>query len=234
MNKKIEIEDEHQKYYSGDREIPSCTTIVSMLGKPELVKWANYMGFKKINTSIFLEEKAAYGTFCHKLFEAYFSGGLITANSNTEYISSKEFREIIYRFYMVELYFNKLGIRVLATELSIEGNEYGGTMDLLCYNEQKDCLMIFDLKTSKSVYQSHWIQIMGYVQLLKEKYDLDVKEIGVILLSKPLRSPELVNIKTTKECWRELAVFNKLKDAYYILNEPEDVVKTVLKDIDIP
>lgn len=226
--------DQHRKYYNDNREIPSCTTIVGMLGKSELVKWANYMGFKKINTTSLLEEKAAYGTFCHKLFEIYFNGGLITANSNTDYISNKEFREIIYKFYMVDLYFNKLGIRVVDTELSIEGNDYGGTMDLLCYNEKRDCLMIFDLKTSKAVYQSHWIQIMGYVQLLKEKYDLDVEEVGVILLSKPLRSPELINVKSTKECWRELAVFNKLKDAYYILNEPEDVVKTVLKDINIP
>ena len=224
-------QDEHRKYYYKDREIPSCTTIVSMLGKPELVKWANYMGFKRINTSMLLEDRASYGTFCHKLFEVYFSNGLITANSNTEFMDKEEFRNIIYRIHMVELYFNKLGIRVIAVELPMEGKTYGGTLDMICYNEKKDCIMIFDLKTSKEVRQTHWIQLMGYVQLVEEIYHLPVREVGVILLSKPLRSPELINIRETKDCWRELAVFNKLRDAYYILNEPEDIVNELIEGV---
>ena len=44
-------QDEHRKYFNKDgKEVPSCTTIIKMLNKPELVKWANYMGFKKIDT----------------------------------------------------------------------------------------------------------------------------------------------------------------------------------------
>ena len=226
-----QLEDDHRKYYHDGREIPSCTTIVGMLGKPELVKWANYMGFKKIDTTAFLEDKASKGTFCHKLFEAYFTDGSVTANSNSEFLQKQEFREIIYRFHIVDLYFQKLGIRIINNELAMEGSTYGGTLDLLAYNEQKDCLMIFDLKTSKAVYQSHWIQLMGYVQLVEEIYGLPVGEIGVILPAKPLRSPELINIRTTKGCWRELAVFNKLRDAYYILNEPEEIVTKVIGGI---
>lgn len=224
--------EEHRKYYHDGIEIPSCTTIVSLLGKPELVKWANYMGFKRVNTTALLEERASYGTYCHKIFETYFSNGLVTAKSNTDFMSRDEFREIIYRMRLVELYFNKLGIRVIANELPLEGKTYGGTLDMLCYNEKEDCLMIFDLKTSKEARQSHWIQLMGYVNLLKEVYDLPVKEVGVILLSKPLRSPELINIRKVKQCWREEFIFNKLRDIYYILNEPEETVLKMLKGDD--
>jgi CRISPR/Cas system-associated exonuclease Cas4 (RecB family) len=224
---------EHRKYYSDNKEIPSCTTIVGLLGKPELVSWANYMGFKKINTKEFTEEKAAYGTHCHELFERYFMGITMSANGSTDFLSKEEYRLIIYKFRMIELFFEKLGIKVLNMEFPMEGRTYGGTLDMICYNSVKDCLMIFDLKTSKEVRQSHWIQIMGYVQLIEEIYHLPVEEIGVILLSKDLHSPELVNIRTTKDCWRELAIFNKLRDIYYFLNGTDETVQKLFKGGDL-
>lgn len=222
--------NEHRKYYHDGKEVPSCTTIVKLLDKPELVGWANRMGFKRINTKTLLEESAAYGTHCHSLFEKYFNGAIMSANGSDEYLSKEEYRLTIYKFRMIELFFEKMGIEVLNTELAMEGSTYGGTLDLLAYNRNKDCLMVFDLKTSKEAYQSHWIQLMGYVQLLEEIYGLPVEEVGILLLSKPLRSPELVNIRRTKECWRESAIFNKLRDIYYFLNGTiEDVNSLILK-----
>lgn len=216
--------DEHRKYYYDGVEVPSCTTIVKLLDKPELVNWANYMGFKRIKTSELLEEKAERGTYCHKLFEVYFNDGFLSANSNDKFLSKKEYREVIYKLKIVDLFFIKMGIKVLRTELPLEGKSYGGTLDILCYNTKKNKLMVLDLKTSKKVYQSHWIQTMGYCQLLEEIYGLHVDEVGIILLSEPYDSPNLVNIKTTEECWRELAIFNKLKDIYYFLNESKEII----------
>ena len=192
-------QDEHRKYFNKDgKEVPSCTTIIKMLNKPELVKWANYMGFKKINTTSYLEERAAIGTNCHSLFELYFTGGILCANGHTEFLNKEEYRMVIYKFRMIELYFQKLG-------------------------------MIFDLKTSKEAYQSHWVQLMGYVQLVEEVYNLPVEEVGIILLSKPLRSPELINIRKTKDCWRELTIFNKLRDIYYFMNSTDEEILSSLK-----
>lgn len=226
----MDSKNEHKSYYHNGKEVPSCTSIVKLLDKPELVGWANYMGFKKINTKTLLSEKAALGTHCHSLFEKYFNGAIMSASGHTEFLNKEEYCTIIYKLRMIELWFDKLGIEVLNTEFSMEGSTYGGTLDLLAYNRKHDCLMVLDLKTSKEVYQSHWIQIMGYVQLLKEIYDLPVEEIGVILLSKPLRSPELINIRKTKDCWRELAIFNKLRDIYYFLNGSEDDISSLQLD----
>lgn len=221
--------DEHRRYFNRDgKEVPSCTTIIKMLNKPELVKWANYMGFKKIDTTSYLDEKAAFGTHCHSLFELYFNDGILCANGQTEFLNKDEYRLTIYKFRMIELYFQKLGIEVLNMEFVMEGSTYGGTLDMIAYNRSKDCLMIFDLKTSKEAHQSHWIQLMGYVQLIKEIYSLPVEEIGVILLSKPLRSPDLINIRKTKDCWRELAIFNKLRDIYYFMNSADEEILSVL------
>lgn len=223
-------QEEHRKYFNRDGiEVPSCTTIVGLLNKPELVKWANHMGFKRTDTTAYLAERAAYGTHCHSLFERYFSGGIMCANGSTNFLDKEAYRMTIYKFRMIEMYFEKLGIEVLNMELSMEGATYGGTLDMIAYNRPKDCLMIFDLKTSKEAYQTHWIQLMGYVQLVEEVYDLPVQEIGVILLSKPLRSPELINIRTTKESWRELAIFNKLRDIYYFKNGTDEELLSSLK-----
>ena len=68
---------EHRNYYNNDKRIPSCTEIVKLLDKPELVKWANYMGFKRIDSKVYLEERAAFGTHCHELFELYFNPNTI-------------------------------------------------------------------------------------------------------------------------------------------------------------
>lgn len=231
MSRKVVTEmeqNDHRKYYHDGMEVPSCTSIVKLLDKPELVSWANYLGFKRINSKTLLEEKAEFGTHCHHLFDQYFSGAIMSANGSDEFLNKSEYRLLIYKFRKVEIFFEKMGIEVLNTELPMEGSTYGGTLDLLAYNRRKDQLMIFDLKTSKNAYQSHWMQLMGYVQLLEEVYGLPVGEIGVILSSKELDSPELVNIRTTKECWRELAIFNKLRDIYYFLNGSEEQIQTIL------
>ena len=70
---------------------------------------------------------------------------------------------------------------------------------------------------------------MGYVQLVEEVYNLPVEEVGIILLSKPLRSPELINIRKTKDCWRELTIFNKLRDIYYFMNSTDEEILSSLK-----
>ncbi len=218
--------NEHRKYYHDGKEIPSCTEIVKLLDKPELVSWANHMGFKRINATKYLDEKAAYGTHCHKLFETYFSNGMMYADTSDNILSKEEYKAIIFKFRFIELFFEKEGIEVINNELAMEGSTYGGTLDMLAYNRASDSLMIFDLKTSKSIYLSHWLQLMGYVQLLEEVYNLPVTNIGVILLSKPLLSPDMVTIRKTKDCQAELEIFNHLKDIYYLMNTKEEINST--------
>ena len=217
-------ENEHIKYYHDGNEVPSCTTIVKLLDKPGLVAWANSLGFKRLKFKDVLNERAEYGTYCHKLFELYFNDALMSASSGGDILPKEEYREIIYKFRIVELYFQKLGIEVINNELVMHGSTYGGTLDMICYNREKDCLMIFDLKTSKSIYDSHWLQLIGYVQLVEELYGLKVEEVGIILLSKPMTSSELITIRSTKECWREREVFNKLRDVYYYLCMDKDQI----------
>jgi len=235
----MEREDEHRNYYHNGKEIPSCTEIVKLLDKPELVGWANYMGFKRINTRIYLEEKAAFGTHCHKLFEIYFNKkGFLYTKGHDDFLDKNHYDMVMYRFRILELFFEQSEIEIVSLELPMEGSTYGGTLDMLVYNRKEDCLMILDLKTSKNVYNSHWMQLMGYAQLLEEVYNLPVKYVGIILLQR-VTVEGMMNIRKTEECQKELAIFNKLRDIYYLLNDTkmeggttnEEISSSIYNDI---
>lgn len=227
----MERDDEHRRYYHDGKEIPSCTEIIKLLNKPELVGWANHMGFRRINTKTYLEEKAAFGTHCHKLFELYFSKtGFLYTKGHDDFLDKNHYDMVMYRFKILELFFERVGIEVVNLELPIEGSTYGGTLDMLVYNRKEDHLMILDLKTSKNVYDSHWMQLMGYAQLLKEVYDLPVEYVGIILLQR-VNIDGMMNIRKTSDCQKELAIFNKLRDIYYLMNYNETEGGTTNEEI---
>ena len=210
----------HRKYYHDGIEIPSCTTIIKNLAKSDtLIDWANYMGFKGIDTKAYIESKAAYGTHCHRLFEIFFSGNPLHLKLSDGYLTEYEYLEVIAKFKYLQEYFDTMKIEPIRNELPLEGSTYGGTLDMLAYDRNNDSLIIYDLKTSKMVRLEYWIQLMGYVQLLKEVYDLPVSSIGIILLSKSPRSKDFVTMRNTIDCNRELEIFNRLKDIYYLLSE---------------
>lgn len=218
--------EEHQKYYNDKGvELPSCTQIVSLLNKPELVGWANYMGFQRVDTKKLLNDKARYGTYCHKLAECYFRDGLLTAKTNADYIPKEEYRHLIYKFRVIDLFFQKHMVRSLRNEFQVTGSSYGGTMDMVCYDECDDCLIIFDFKTSKRIYNSHWIQLMGYAGLLEEVYQLPVKKVGVILLSEPMDSKKLITMELTENLEREKKIFYHLTKIYHCLHPTKGEVK---------
>ena len=209
---------EHRKYFDQNgKEVPSCTTIIKLMAKPSLVNWANYMGFKRIDIKNFLEKKSTYGTHCHKLFEIYFTGLMTSYPMDVKYISRDEHRKIVEKFDYIRAIFNKLHIKIIAMELPLQYSRFGGTLDLLAYNEEEDKVMLFDLKTSKQVYDSHLIQLGGYSILLKETLDIDVDEVGIILLSKEIGDKNLINIYSRKSNWKNEEIFKKLLDIYYLM-----------------
>ena len=52
------------------------------------------------------------------------TGRLYCANGHTEFLNKEEYRMVIYKFRMIELYFQKLGIEVLNMELAMEGDTF--------------------------------------------------------------------------------------------------------------
>ena len=62
---------DHAAYFNDkNEEVPSVTTILKILNKPSLCKWANYLGFKRENVDKVLELKTKKGTAVHELLNS--------------------------------------------------------------------------------------------------------------------------------------------------------------------
>lgn len=208
---------EHTKYFnSKGTEVPSCTNVVKLLNKPELVGWANYMGFKRINSTQYLQQKAEYGTYCHEIAEAYLTGVVSMSDRLDSLISANEFNELISKLSYLSDKFCSMGISILNTEMKMSGERFGGTLDLLTICRDLNKVILFDFKTSKSVYDSHLIQLGGYSILLEELYGLHVTDIGVILLSQQETSKKFINMLTREQNMINEQIFEKLLDIYWL------------------
>ena len=63
---------DHSTYLNNDEiEVPSVTTIIKILNKPFIAKWANSLGWKRQSYDKVLEESANKGTFVHELIHEY-------------------------------------------------------------------------------------------------------------------------------------------------------------------
>lgn len=207
----------HRKYYnSSGIEVPSVTEIVKMLHKPELDSWANWMGLvRRINVNDYLTQKAEYGSYCHDLFENFFMGFLTKKFCDHNFVTEKEFLLILQKFEYIKTRFKQLGIEIINMELGLDGERFGGTLDMLAYSKMLNKLFVFDLKTSKAMYQSHLIQTGGYSLLLEEKYGLSVTDVGIILLSRPIGN-DMIHIIPRERNRKNEEIFNHLVDIYHI------------------
>lgn len=48
-------------------KVPGVTTVLGLLNKPALVKWANNLGLQGIDSSKYVDEKASIGTLAHAM-----------------------------------------------------------------------------------------------------------------------------------------------------------------------
>ena len=208
---------EHTKYYNSDGiEVPSCTTVIKLLNKPSLVGWANYMGFRHKNVNDILKEKADYGTYYHNLAEQYFMGIVDKSDPCNDNISMEEYKIMLNRLDVLNEQFKSMGIEIINMEMQMHGSRFGGTLDLLTYCKRLSKVILFDFKTSKSVYDSHLIQLGGYCQLVKEIYDIDITDVGIILLSQSPTSKNFINLVSRENNQVNEEIFTKLLDIYYL------------------
>ena len=139
------------------REVPGVTTIIQMLNKPELVGWANNLGFMGIRVYSYLDERAAIGTDFHQMVEDYMNG---------KPVGGEHYKEAIEMFKRFQIWARCHYYKVFKTELSLVGKDFGGTIDAL--GEVDGVFTLVDYKTSKKVYNSQFIQLAGYAVLLQE------------------------------------------------------------------
>lgn len=198
----------HEEYYNSKGiEVPSVTTILKLLNKPAIPRWANSLGFKHLSYDKTLEESAHYGTNVHNALDAYFK--------NVKYIPELKYsdeelkiRTSLYHFFSWK---NKHELNTILNEKKLVGEEYGGTLDW--YGEIDGKLTILDFKTSKDFNASMFLQLSAYTHLIEEYSSYKVEQVAILILN--YKNPKFkFKILSKEEIEPYFGVFNDLQKLF--------------------
>ena len=167
--------------------VPSVTTVLSVLNKPALVPWANKLGLQGIDSTKYVDEKAAIGTLAHEMIQSFIhdkiAGALFEDNlpigieDYTDY-TPNQVTQAKLSFSKFLKWYKENDIEPILSEQGFisEFYQFGGTIDFLCKLSGK--LTLVDFKTCKAIYSEHFIQLSAYEELLGEAgYPIDESRI---------------------------------------------------------
>jgi len=156
----------HQKYFTDDGvQVPGVTTVLQILNKPALVKWANNLGLQGIDSTKYRDKMADIGTLAHLMILNYFKG-IKSDYSDYSKDDIDKAENCLISFYN---WIGENDVKPIDVEVQLVSNlyRYGGTVDLYCWLNGTPALV--DFKTSKAIYDEMFIQVAAYKQLLAEQ-----------------------------------------------------------------
>lgn len=163
---------------------PSTSWIASFYPKDiHFMKWLASKGWDEAEAIKMLAGNR--GSKVHYAVESLLTGHEVTMKDKFINPTTNEPEELSVDEYscvidFVNWFKSQENIEILGIEITHFNNEhrYGGTIDLLCRIDGQ--LWVLDLKTSKSIYQPHKLQISAYghldVPLKTDGYDIGIKE----------------------------------------------------------
>jgi len=176
---KIDFNAPHITYKNAEgRKVPGCTTVLSMLSKPALIPWAYNRGKEGLELYGSRDKAANIGTIVHERIMAYYKGYEID-NSNIALDVWQMSDNCMDSFYE---WADPRDVKPMLIEEPrvSEIYQYGGTFDLL--GEMDGELTLLDFKSGSGLYEEHFIQLAGYLQLVREAGYSPVK---VVILNIP-------------------------------------------------
>lgn len=186
-------------------EVPSVTTILKILNKPALQKWANFLGFKRQNIDDVLSKSSTIGTLFHEAVECYLQE-IYWIPIFENYEEESTIRQYMDNF----ITFRKQHeITPIFMEKSLHSKKFGGTIDFYGMFDEKKT--IIDFKTSKSPYSSYFLQLAAYVIMVEEK-GYEVEQVGLICCNTCVKTKFL----SREEIEPYIEVFNKLVDFFHL------------------
>lgn len=162
--KKLKKVNSHTIYKLDGVRVPGVTTVVNLLNKPMLVKWANDLGLEGIDSQKYVDTASTVGTIAHYLVACHLTG---EAPELSEYSKSEIDLAENSMLSFLEWVKNK-NVKVLLSEQEMVSRKYGfgGTFDLYC--EMNGLKYLVDFKSSNAIYGEYRIQLAGYKLLLEE------------------------------------------------------------------
>ena len=212
MKSKFNKDNKHTIYINKlGEEVPSATTILKILNKPQLVRWANHLGWNHLHVDAVLNESSIMGTRVHYLINAILSNNYVIYIDDGE-IPIKLLYSYITRF---KMWLNTNTVEPILLEKSLTSDLFGGTIDF--YGKINGKFTVLDFKTSKKIRMSMFFQLALYVILLEE-LGYQVDQVGILLVNPQYRDERYIQ---RDELQPYIVFVNKLVDlfhSYYKLN----------------
>lgn len=159
--------------------VPGVTTFLGVLNKPALIKWANNLGLRGIDSTKYVDELADAGTLAHALILAYLKKEEADLVDYSEYqigLAQNSFMSFLEwaKHYTIEP-------ALIEVPLVSEKYKFGGTPDLLATVDGDATLV--DFKTGKAIWPEHHIQVAAYRMLLIE-HGYEVAEVKILRIGR--------------------------------------------------
>ena len=185
----------HTKYYVDGKEVPSCTTVLKIVDTDTLPNWANSLGFKHLSYNKELSKYSRIGTFAHALIERDIVGECEDLLDKMNACTDEEKIQANTAYNNYKDFVSEHEYDPFHSELQLTSKEYmfGGTIDCICNLDGKTCVL--DFKTSNYFGKKMFMQLAGYLQLIKESdLDIEIQEVVILKLSKTETKYELLRI----------------------------------------
>lgn len=210
--------------------VPSVTTVIGVIAKDFLVRWANKLGLQGIDSTQYVDETAVVGTLAHAWIERHLRGEKFPAEQMVHYSPEHEAgARNAWGAYLRWRREHDVVPLLVEAQLVSERMRVGGTVDLLA--EVDGRLEVVDFKTSARVYESHVVQLAAYRSLLEE-HGHRVEAVRVVLLprdgemsaAEALLSPSRPSTereRVLEDTSHELKVFEAARALYQAQKEME-------------
>ena len=163
------------------KRVPSVTTVLGVMAKPQLVYWANKIGLEGIKVNEYVDDKAVIGTLAHYMAECDVNG--VTPDYQSEVECSDEQIEqakVCFDKYLEwKSYQDEFEPMFSEIPLVSEEHQYSGTFDLIAKLNGK--VTLIDFKTCSSIHYEALIQTVAYKKMIEENNLVDKIEQIVIL-----------------------------------------------------
>lgn len=196
----------HTVYFNKDNiEVPSVTTILKILNKPAIIKWANSLGFRRQNVDDILAETSEIGTIVHKAIYCYLMDYYFIFISG-RFCSKIRLMQHLNNFFEWK---KEHTICPIFMEKQYVSDKFGGTVDF--YGIVDDKLTILDFKTSKRIYSTMFLQLAAYCIMLEEQGE-KVEQVGILIINEQNHKSKFI---TREELQPYIDTFKKLVDLFH-------------------
>lgn len=147
-------------------EVPSVTTVLSQINKPQLLPWAVKLAKQGINWEEVRNEAAEIGTVAHEMAENFIK------KQPCDFSKHPYYQKALKAFSAFQYWTEMNEVNFLGSEIPLVHHEkrFGGTIDIIA--EVNGKLTLIDLKTSKSLSEEYNYQVSAY-QFLLQHGDLE-------------------------------------------------------------